>query len=100
MAKKERTSVLKDVAVLASKDEYFISNDIVFNDIYNAVQIVKKELVRNMIVDNNVRADGRGLNDVRPISIQTNILPSAHSSCLFTNSLSSSLQIIFISILL
>ena len=37
-----------------------------------------------MIVNEKVRADGRGLKDVRPISIETNILPSAHSSCLFT----------------
>jgi polyribonucleotide nucleotidyltransferase len=37
-----------------------------------------------MIVNDKVRADGRGLKDVRPISIETNILPSAHSSCLFT----------------
>ncbi len=37
-----------------------------------------------MIVNEKLRADGRGLRDVRPISIETNILPSAHSSCLFT----------------
>ncbi len=37
-----------------------------------------------MIVNEKVRADGRGLKDVRPIEIDTNILPSAHSSCLFT----------------
>ena len=37
-----------------------------------------------MIVNDKVRADGRGLKDVRPISIETNILPSTHSSCLFT----------------
>lgn len=37
-----------------------------------------------MIVNEKVRADGRGLKDVRPINIETNILPSAHSSCLFT----------------
>lgn len=37
-----------------------------------------------MIVNDKVRADGRGLKDVRPITIETNILPSAHSSCLFT----------------
>ena len=37
-----------------------------------------------MIVNDKVRADGRGLKDVRAISIETNILPSAHASCLFT----------------
>jgi len=37
-----------------------------------------------MILEDNVRADGRGLDDVRPISIETNLLPSVHGSCLFT----------------
>jgi len=37
-----------------------------------------------MIVNDKIRADGRGLKDVRAISIETNILPSTHSSCLFT----------------
>ena len=31
-----------------------------------------------------MRADGRELKEVRPISIETNILPNAHGSCLFT----------------
>ncbi|MFY9094140.1 polyribonucleotide nucleotidyltransferase, partial [Aliarcobacter butzleri] len=60
------------------------SNEIEFNTIYEAVSVVKREIVRAMIVNERVRADGRGLKDVRPISIETNILPSTHSSCLFT----------------
>ncbi|RBQ31900.1 polyribonucleotide nucleotidyltransferase [Arcobacter sp. FW59] len=84
LAKSERATQLKDVAKIISKNEYCISNEIEFNTIYEAVSIVKRELVRAMIVNDRVRADGRGLKDVRPISIETNILPSAHSSCLFT----------------
>ena len=84
LAKSERATELKDVAKMISSTEYATSNDIEFNDIYEAVSIVKRELVRNMIVHERVRADGRGLHDVRPISIETNILPSAHASCLFT----------------
>lgn len=37
-----------------------------------------------MIVEKRVRADGRKLNEIRPISIETNLLPLAHGSCLFT----------------
>ncbi|WP_418178894.1 polyribonucleotide nucleotidyltransferase [Aliarcobacter lanthieri] len=84
LAKSERATQLKDVAKMISKNEYCISNEIEFNTIYEAVSIVKKEIVRTMIVKDRVRADGRGLKDVRPISIETNILPSTHSSCLFT----------------
>ncbi|QKF59397.1 polyribonucleotide nucleotidyltransferase [Aliarcobacter lanthieri] len=84
LAKSERAIQLKDVAKMISKNEYCILNEIEFNTIYEAVSIVKKEIVRTMIVKDRVRADGRGLKDVRPISIETNILPSTHSSCLFT----------------
>ncbi|MFW3328164.1 polyribonucleotide nucleotidyltransferase, partial [Aliarcobacter butzleri] len=84
LAKSERATQLKDVAKMISKNEYCSSNEIEFNTIYEAVSVVKREIVRAMIVNERVRADGRGLKDVRPISIETNILPSTHSSCLFT----------------
>lgn len=48
------------------------------------MMICKKKYVRTMILDSQIRADGRGLKDVRPISIETNILPCVHGSVLFT----------------
>ncbi|HIE35582.1 MAG TPA: polyribonucleotide nucleotidyltransferase, partial [Campylobacterales bacterium] len=48
------------------------------------VEQYKRKIVREMILKEKKRADGRGLKDVRDISIKTNILPSAHGSCLFT----------------
>ncbi|GGD33665.1 polyribonucleotide nucleotidyltransferase [Malaciobacter pacificus] len=84
LAKSERATELKDVAKVIAANDYCSSNEIEFSTIYEAVSIVKRELVRAMIVNEKVRADGRGLKDVRPISIETNILPSTHSSCLFT----------------
>lgn len=84
LAKSERATELKDVAKLITADENCTSKEIEYATVYEAVSIVKREIVRAMIVDEKVRADGRGLKDVRPITIDTNILPSAHSSCLFT----------------
>ncbi|AXH15064.1 polyribonucleotide nucleotidyltransferase [Malaciobacter mytili] len=84
LAKSERAVELKEVAKLISTDTYSLENEISYSEIYEAVSIVKREIVRAMIVDEKVRADGRGLKDVRPICIETNILPSTHSSCLFT----------------
>ena len=84
MAKKERFSGLKDIAKLIFEDDYISENEIELKDIREAVEIVKKTIVRSMIINDKLRADGRGPRDVRPITIETNILPSAHSSCLFT----------------
>ncbi|MEA3553548.1 MAG: polyribonucleotide nucleotidyltransferase [Campylobacterota bacterium] len=93
MAKKERTSVLKDIAVLISNDEHCLKEEISLDTLKTTVEMVKRDIVRSMIVNEKVRADGRGPSDVRPISIETNILPSAHSSCLFTRGETQSLVV-------
>jgi polyribonucleotide nucleotidyltransferase len=82
MAKSERNIELQNVVdkVLASAPD----KDYDFDETLKIVEKVKKSIVRKMILDDKVRADGRGLKDIRDISIETNILPSAHSSCLFT----------------
>ncbi|AXH09796.1 polyribonucleotide nucleotidyltransferase [Malaciobacter halophilus] len=84
LAKSERAVELKEVAKLILDKEYSDDENITFAEVYEAVSIIKREIVRKMIVEEKVRADGRGLRDVRPINIDTNILPSTHSSCLFT----------------
>ncbi len=40
--------------------------------------------LRAQVLDTNERVDGRKLNEVRPITIETGILPRAHGSALFT----------------
>jgi polyribonucleotide nucleotidyltransferase len=40
--------------------------------------------VRRLIVEDGVRVDGRKINEIRPISIETSYLPRAHGSALFT----------------
>lgn len=84
LAKSERAVELKDVAKLVLQNQFVIENGWLYSDVYEAVSIIKKELVRDMILNESKRADGRGLKEIRPILIETNILPSAHSSCLFT----------------
>jgi polyribonucleotide nucleotidyltransferase len=44
----------------------------------------EKAAMRRQILDKGVRADGRGLDDVRPISCEVGILPRTHGSALFT----------------
>nr|MBA2761382.1 polyribonucleotide nucleotidyltransferase [Segetibacter sp.] len=42
------------------------------------------EVIRNMILDDRIRLDGRRLADVRPLSMETDLLPTPHGSALFT----------------
>ncbi|WP_212006285.1 polyribonucleotide nucleotidyltransferase [Chitinophaga sp. HK235] len=45
---------------------------------------LEKEVIRNMILDESIRLDGRSLDQVRPLAMETDILPSPHGSALFT----------------
>ncbi|MBP9987395.1 MAG: polyribonucleotide nucleotidyltransferase [Bacteroidales bacterium] len=45
---------------------------------------VEKEAMRNMILDEGVRLDGRVCNQVRPIWCEVGYLPCAHGSAIFT----------------
>ncbi|MCI1640827.1 MAG: polyribonucleotide nucleotidyltransferase [Bacteroidales bacterium] len=48
---------------------------------YNATE---KEAMRNMILDEGIRLDGRTTNQVRPIWCEVGYLPCAHGSAIFT----------------
>ncbi len=41
-------------------------------------------VVRDMILNDRKRLDGRGLEDIRPLSMETSLLPTPHGSALFT----------------
>ena len=51
--------------------------------IAGAIRAVTKEAVRSRIVTEGVRIDGRGTGDLRPVSSEVAVLPTAHGSGLF-----------------
>jgi polyribonucleotide nucleotidyltransferase len=84
MAKSERAGnlsvITKDAIALAEEKQVSFTED----ELGKAVEYVKRNSVRTQILLQKKRADGRGVKDVRPIEIDTNILPSVHASTLFT----------------
>lgn len=84
MAKSERASELSKIVETILKDDVAVVEAWDKNLVDSVVNAYKKKIVREMIIEKGVRADGRKLNEVRPISIETNLLPLAHGSCLFT----------------
>lgn len=54
------------------------------SEIAGFVAGLKKEGMRSKILDDSVRIDGRSLNEIRPITCETGVLPRAHGSALFT----------------
>ncbi|NPA60847.1 MAG: polyribonucleotide nucleotidyltransferase, partial [Epsilonproteobacteria bacterium] len=84
MAKSERESELKSICEKIIQDLESQSREIDNELVSNMLYAYKKSVVRSMVLDKGLRADGRGLKDIRDISIETNILPSVHGSSLFT----------------
>ncbi len=84
MAKSERSSELKKVRIRVMEALETEGKEADKELVSKVLERYKKTVVRAMILEKNVRADGRALDEVRPISIETNLLPSVHGSCLFT----------------
>lgn len=80
MAKTERSTALRTIrkTILKERPEWDEK------ELKKAIESVKRTMVRAQILEEGIRADGRSLNAVRPISIETNVLPGAHASALFT----------------
>jgi polyribonucleotide nucleotidyltransferase len=55
---------------------------------------LKWDVVRNMILDDRIRLDGRSLDQVRPLNMEVDVLPSPHGSALFTRGETQSLTTI------
>ncbi|MCY4051685.1 MAG: polyribonucleotide nucleotidyltransferase [Gammaproteobacteria bacterium] len=53
-------------------------------DLLNAFKSLEKKHVRQLILSGNSRIDGRNTETVRPITIETGILPRTHGSVVFT----------------
>jgi polyribonucleotide nucleotidyltransferase len=55
---------------------------------------LKWEVIRNMMIDDRLRLDGRKLDEVRPLDMEVDVLPSPHGSALFTRGETQSLTTI------
>ena len=64
------------------------------NEITDVVRSLEKKSVRARILDQGIRADGRGVDEVRSITCETGILPRTHGSALFTRGETQSLGVV------
>jgi len=55
--------------------------------------LVHKKVVRRLVIDEGIRMDGRGLDEIRPIDVEVGLLPRAHGSGLFTRGQTQALTI-------
>lgn len=77
--RQDRTDELKD-EVLAKLAEQFEGRE---KEIGAAFRSLNKQLVRESILRDKVRIDGRGLADIRPLHAEVGVIPRVHGSALF-----------------
>lgn len=83
LAKDERSNLnaVIEIEVLTALAEKHPEKESVIKQILHDIE---KYEMREMILSKKKRLDGRGLKDIRPISIELGILPRTHGSALFT----------------
>src|SRR5262249_34852070 len=82
VSKAERNAATdaETAAILAELSREFEGRE---KEIKAAVRSLTKKLVRKRIVEKGVRIDGRGPSDIRPLSAEVGVIPTAHGSGLF-----------------
>ncbi|WP_121036282.1 polyribonucleotide nucleotidyltransferase [Helicobacter pylori] len=85
----ERENVFHEIARKISEAH----SEFGLEEIEWSLEKVKKTEIRCMIIKDKIRPDKRALEEVRPISIESDLLPMAHSSILFTRGQTQSLVV-------
>jgi polyribonucleotide nucleotidyltransferase len=79
------------IATLTAEDEAYADQS---KDIGEIVRDVEKTTLRRVILEKGVRPDGRGVDDIRPITSEVGVLPRTHGSALFTRGQTQALAVI------
>ncbi|MDO8307294.1 MAG: polyribonucleotide nucleotidyltransferase [Actinomycetota bacterium] len=82
VSKAEREDRLDDIkrVVVAELSEQFAGRE---KELSAALRSVTKSVVRDRVLRDHVRIDGRGLTDIRTLSAEVDVLPRVHGSALF-----------------
>ena len=84
LARKEaRKAVKSSVLEALAQDPAWAGNESALKAVPDLLGALEKRLVRERIVSEGTRIDGRDVKSVRPIQIQAGLLPRAHGSALF-----------------
>jgi polyribonucleotide nucleotidyltransferase len=81
--KQERTNAVNE-AKAPVKEAFMDDEDVSDNLVGDLLKKLEKSIVRNAILDDGKRIDGRKLDEVRAIAVDTGFLPRTHGSALFT----------------
>jgi polyribonucleotide nucleotidyltransferase len=79
------------VGTLTDEDEEFADHAHAVGEILRSIE---KRTMRRQILDRGERADGRGVDEIRPITCEVGVLPRTHGSALFTRGQTQALAVV------
>ena len=77
---KEVGKAVKDAILQQKGEEYVTENDAKISEYFDKL---KKNVIRQMVLDTGIRLDGRKCDEIRPIWCEVAYLPAAHGSAIF-----------------
>jgi len=80
LVRQEQLKAIRNAVV----EKLTADGDYAGNDIRGIIEHLESKIVRNAILDDSKRIDGRALDSIRPITVKTGVLPRTHGSALFT----------------
>jgi len=94
LSKTERSDAISRIVAQIVADPFVTAKGYDTQLVAFTAEKIKRAILRNTILTEKKRPDGRGLKDVRPIEIETNLLPCTHGSCLFTRGQTQALAVV------
>ena len=84
-----KSSIIDKISESHAEDEEL---DIILKDSRTILDDLEANIVRDLILEEEVRPDGRALDEIRPLSCEIDLLPRTHGSALFTRGQTQSLS--------
>ncbi|ERJ13687.1 polyribonucleotide nucleotidyltransferase [Haloplasma contractile] len=78
----ENIDAIKERVITMFKEEE--ADEDTIKHVRNVLSQIVKEEVRRLITEEKIRPDGRGVDEIRPLSSKIDLLPRTHGSGLFT----------------
>ncbi len=93
LERKENMDKVKEEVLAHFEEKYGEEFESIKKDVSESVGMIIKKQVRMMIIKEGIRPDNRGLEEIRPIWSEIDVLPRTHGSALFTRGQTQALTI-------
>jgi len=92
----KQIQLITDAATEALREKY---EEIIDAEIGEVMYKLQKKIVRKWLVEERKRVDGRGMDEIRPLSAEVDLLPRPHGSGMFTRGQTQVLSIVTLGLL-